>query len=98
MMVALVPSSRGRLAEKAVLAPLTWFRVGGPAEFLLRPADVDDLCAFLKHLPHEMPVTVIGAASNLIIRDGGIAGVVREADRIVVPASEAFGVTLEFRD
>ncbi len=55
---------------------MTWFRVGGPAEFLLRPADVEDLCAFLKELPLEMPVTVIGAASNLIVRDGGINGVV----------------------
>ena len=55
---------------------MTWFRVGGPAEFLLRPADVADLCAFLKELPLEMPVTVIGAASNLIVRDGGINGVV----------------------
>ena len=59
-----------------MLAPMTWFRVGGPAEFLLRPADVEDLCAFLKDLPLEMPVTVIGAASNLIVRDGGIHGVV----------------------
>ena len=55
---------------------MTWFRVGGPAEFLLRPADVEDLCAVLKELPLEMPVTVIGAASNLIIRDGGVHGVV----------------------
>ena len=55
---------------------MTWFRVGGPAEFLLRPADAEDLCAFLKELPLEMPVTVIGAASNLIVRDGGINGVV----------------------
>jgi len=55
---------------------MTWFRVGGPAEFLLRPADIDDLCETLANLPLEMPVTVIGAASNLIIRDGGINGVV----------------------
>ena len=55
---------------------MTWFRVGGPAEFLVRPADAEDLCAFLKELPLEMPVTVIGAASNLIVRDGGINGVV----------------------
>ena len=69
-------SSRGRVAEQAVLAPMTWFRVGGPAEFLLRPADVEDLCAVLKDLPLEVPVTVIGAASNLIIRDGGVHGLV----------------------
>ncbi|MCB5946012.1 UDP-N-acetylmuramate dehydrogenase [Acidocella sp. KAb 2-4] len=76
MMAPVIPATRGRLAEHAPLAPMTWFRVGGPAEFLLRPADVEDLCAFLKALPLEMPVTVIGAASNLIVRDGGINGVV----------------------
>jgi UDP-N-acetylmuramate dehydrogenase len=72
----MIPDIRGRVAEKSVLAPTTWFRVGGPAEFLVRPADVEDLCALLKNLPLEMPVTVIGAASNLIIRDGGVNGVV----------------------
>jgi len=76
MMAAIIPTTRGRLQEKVVLAPLTWFRVGGPAEFLFRPADVDDLCNFLRELPLEMPVTVIGAASNLIVRDGGVNGVV----------------------
>ena len=76
MRAPVIPATRGRLAEHAPLAPMTWFRVGGPAEFLLRPADAEDLCAFLKALPLEMPVTVIGAASNLIVRDGGINGVV----------------------
>ncbi|HTQ69968.1 MAG TPA: UDP-N-acetylmuramate dehydrogenase [Acidocella sp.] len=76
MMASTIPATRGRLKEHEMLAPMTWFRVGGPAEFLLRPADVEDLCAFLKDLPLEMPVTVIGAASNLIVRDGGINGVV----------------------
>lgn len=71
-----LPSLRGRVQEQAELAPLTWFRVGGPAEFLVRPADVDDLREFFAALPLEMPVTVIGAASNLIVRDGGIHGVV----------------------
>jgi UDP-N-acetylmuramate dehydrogenase len=77
MMAALeIPKIRGRVQENAVLGPNTWFRVGGPAEFLVRPADVEDLADLLRGLPHEMPVTVIGAASNLIIRDGGIPGVV----------------------
>lgn len=76
MMAATLPEVRGRMQEMVPLAPLTWFRVGGPAEFLFRPADVEDLCSFLKTLPLEMPVTVIGAASNLIVRDGGINGVV----------------------
>ncbi|NNM55778.1 MAG: FAD-binding protein, partial [Acidocella sp.] len=76
MMSLVLPEIRGRVAPGAVLAPMTWFRVGGPAEFLVRPADVADLCAFLRELPLEMPVSVIGAASNLIVRDGGINGVV----------------------
>jgi UDP-N-acetylmuramate dehydrogenase len=77
MMAALdIPAIRGRVQENAPLGPTTWFRVGGPAEFLIRPADVNDLSLFLRDLAYEMPVTVIGAASNLIIRDGGIAGAV----------------------
>jgi UDP-N-acetylmuramate dehydrogenase len=77
MMAALdIPKIRGRVQERAVLGPTTWFRVGGAAEFLVRPADAEDLGVLLRELAHEMPVTVIGAASNLIIRDGGIAGVV----------------------
>ncbi len=67
---------RGRVQAAAALGPTTWFRVGGPAEWLVRPADADDLVALLRALPAGMPVTVIGAASNLIVRDGGISGVV----------------------
>ncbi len=74
--MTMLPELRGRVVEGAALAPMTWFRVGGPAEFLVRPADAEDLCALLRQLPLEMPVTVIGAASNLIVRDGGINGVV----------------------
>ncbi len=70
-----LPPIRGRIQFGVDLAPTTWFRVGGPAEALVRPADTDDLAGFLAALPPEMPITVIGAASNLIIRDGGIAGV-----------------------
>ena len=68
-----IPALRGRVQASVALAPFTWFRVGGPAEWLVRPTDADDLCTLLAS---EMPVTVIGAASNLIIRDGGIAGAV----------------------
>jgi UDP-N-acetylmuramate dehydrogenase len=75
-MIDTLPNIRGRVQPHAMLGPASWFRVGGPAELLVRPADVEDLMALLRDLPHEMPVTVIGAASNLIIRDGGIAGVV----------------------
>ena len=72
----LLPPLRGRVQENAALGPSTWFRVGGPAELLVRPADVDDLCTFLAALPHTVPVVTIGAASNLIVRDGGVRGVV----------------------
>jgi len=71
-----LPPLRGRLTPDAPLAQLTWFRVGGAAELLFRPADVDDLLAFLAAKPPEVPLTVIGVASNLLVRDGGIAGVV----------------------
>lgn len=73
---AALPPLRGRLLFNESLAPFTWLRVGGPAEALFTPADTDDLAAFLKHLPLDIPVTVIGLASNMIIRDGGIPGVV----------------------
>ena len=70
-----LPPIRGRVQTNAPLAPVTWFRVGGAAEFLVRPADAGDLAALLRDLPPTMPVHVIGAASNLIIRDGGLPGV-----------------------
>lgn len=72
---ALIPPIRGRVRHDEPLAPSTWFRVGGAAETLVRPADADDLVALLRDLPATVPVTVIGAASNMILRDGGIAGV-----------------------
>ena len=71
-----LPANRGRVQAGAALAPFTWFRVGGPAQWLVRPADTEDLCALLAGLPEATALTVIGAASNLIIRDGGIPGVV----------------------
>ncbi|MDE2006896.1 MAG: UDP-N-acetylmuramate dehydrogenase [Rhodospirillales bacterium] len=70
-----LPSLRGRIAFAAPLAPFTWFRVGGPAEVLIRPADAADLAAFLAALAPEIPVHVLGACSNLIVRDGGLAGI-----------------------
>jgi UDP-N-acetylmuramate dehydrogenase len=71
-----LPPVRGRLTPDAPIGPLTWFRVGGPAEVLFRPADTEDLAAFLAALPRDVPVTTIGVGSNLLVRDGGIAGVV----------------------
>ncbi len=70
-----LPAVRGRLIEEAPLSKLTWFRVGGPAEVLFRPADADDLQTFLAAKPADVPVTVIGVGSNLMVRDGGIPGV-----------------------
>lgn len=70
-----LPPLRGRTQEHVSLAPFTWFRVGGPAEILVRPADARDLADFLRALPHDVPVHVIGACSNLIVRDGGLRGV-----------------------
>ncbi|WP_448045194.1 UDP-N-acetylmuramate dehydrogenase [Bradyrhizobium liaoningense] len=73
---AAMPELRGRLLANQSLADLTWFRVGGPAQVLFTPADEDDLAYFLAHLAPDIPVYVVGVGSNLIVRDGGIAGVV----------------------
>lgn len=67
---------RGRLVADRPLAPLTWFKVGGPAELFFEPADEEDLVAVLQVLPPEIPVTVIGYGSNLLVRDGGVRGLV----------------------
>jgi UDP-N-acetylmuramate dehydrogenase len=71
-----LPQLRGRLMANQSLAELTWFRVGGPAQVLFMPDGEDDLAYFLKNLPADVPVTVVGAGSNLIVRDGGVPGVV----------------------
>jgi UDP-N-acetylmuramate dehydrogenase len=73
---AAMPDLRGRLLANEALAPLTWFRVGGPAQVLFTPGDEDDLAYFLAKLPDEIPVYVVGVGSNLIVRDGGMPGVV----------------------
>jgi UDP-N-acetylmuramate dehydrogenase len=71
-----VEAIRGRLRQNVELANRTWFRVGGVADWLFTPEDEDDLCEFLRLLPAEIPLTVIGVGSNLLVRDGGIEGVV----------------------
>jgi UDP-N-acetylmuramate dehydrogenase len=76
-----LPQVRGKYREQVPLSGMTWFRVGGPAEVLYRPADRDDLCDFLRHKPADVPLTVIGVGSNLLVRDGGIAGVVLRLGR-----------------
>ena len=72
----LLPSLRGRLASNAPLADITWFRVGGPAQVLFTPADEADLSYFLRTVPPAVPVWPIGLGSNLLVRDGGVPGVV----------------------
>lgn len=79
-----LPETRGHQTENAPLKDLVWFRAGGPAEILFRPADVDDLARFLAAKPESVPVSVIGVGSNLLVRDGGIPGV-------VIRLSAAFG-------
>nr|WP_246359347.1 UDP-N-acetylmuramate dehydrogenase [Sphingomonas yantingensis] len=71
-----LPAVRGRLTRQAPLAPLVWFKAGGAAEWLFEPADVDDLSAFLAALDPAVPVMALGLGSNLIVRDGGVPGVV----------------------
>jgi UDP-N-acetylmuramate dehydrogenase len=75
-LTARMPKLRGRLLPNQPLAPLTWFRVGGAAQILFTPADEDDLAYFLAELPLEIAVTTVGVGSNLIVRDGGVEGVV----------------------
>jgi UDP-N-acetylmuramate dehydrogenase len=76
-----LPEVRGRYSENAPLNGVTWFRVGGPAEVMFRPADRDDLVSFLRNRPADVPVTVFGVGSNLLVRDGGIPGVVLRLGR-----------------
>ena len=101
---AVLPPLRGRVEVNAPLGPATWFRVGGAADVLVRPADLDDLLLLLRDMPADLPLTILGAASNMIIRDGGIAGmvlrlargfgdVVVEADGIIAGAA-ALDVTV----
>ena len=73
---ARMPELRGRLLANQPIGEFTWFRVGGPAQAFFMPEDENDLAYFLRKLPGETPVTVIGAGSNMIVRDGGVAGVV----------------------
>jgi UDP-N-acetylmuramate dehydrogenase len=75
-LVVSLPELRGRLKAEASLKDLTWFRAGGPAEVLYSPADEADLAYFLRETPSAIPVTIIGLGSNLLVRDGGIEGVV----------------------
>lgn len=76
MLINRLPKIRGKYRENADLSKTTWFQVGGAAEVLFKPEDCEDLCFFMKHIPRNIPVTVLGASSNVLVRDGGIKGVV----------------------
>jgi UDP-N-acetylmuramate dehydrogenase len=75
-LAAAMPKLRGRMLASQPLADITWFRVGGPAQVLFSPADESDLAYFLAHLSSDVPVTAVGLGSNLLVRDGGVPGVV----------------------
>ncbi len=91
-LIARLPATRGRLIANAPLGRQTWFGAGGMAEVLFRPEDAADLAAFLRAVPAEVPVTVVGVGSNLLVRDGGVPGVTirlgRGFSRIAVEEDE----------
>ena len=76
MSIATIPQVQGKLTADAPLAPLVWFKSGGPAEWLFEPKDMGDLQNFLGDLDPATPVMALGLGSNLIVRDGGVPGVV----------------------
>ncbi|MFM8499713.1 MAG: UDP-N-acetylmuramate dehydrogenase [Chakrabartia sp.] len=91
---AALPAVKGRLTAQAPLAPLVWFKSGGPADWLFEPADRDDLCAFLADLDPAVPVMALGLGSNLIIRDGGVPGVVVRPGKAFAHVTPVDDVTL----
>ncbi len=86
-----LPALRGKLLDNVSMADLCWFRVGGPADIMFMPADTEDLAAFLKALPQDVPLTVLGAGSNVLIRDGGLRGV-------TIRLGAAFGQVKQIND
>jgi UDP-N-acetylmuramate dehydrogenase len=93
-----LPPVRGKLLPGEAIAPFTWFRVGGPADALFLPADEDDLAQFLANTPADIPVTGLGVGSNVIVRDGGVAGVVvRLAGRYWGEVTKLDDLTLSVR-
>src|SRR6478672_2557290 len=92
--VETLPKVRGKLTADAPLAPLVWFKSGGTAEWLFEPADVDDLTAFLRDLDPDVSVTALGLGSNLIVRDGGVAGVVVRLGKPFAKVEPVDAVTL----
>jgi len=90
-----LPDARGRLTADAPLAPLVWFKAGGAAEWLFEPQDADDLAAFLRGLDPAMPVLALGLGSNLIVRDGGVPGVVVRLGKAFARVEPVDAVTLD---
>lgn len=91
---ATMPAVRGKLTANAPLAPLVWFKAGGAADWLFEPADVDDLCDFLRAIPAGLPVMALGLGSNLIVRDGGVPGVVIRLGKTFARVERIDDVTL----
>jgi len=92
--LATKPGVRGKLTEKAPLAPLVWFKSGGDAQWLFEPKDEDDLVDFLRGLDPDMPVMALGLGSNMIVRDGGVPGVVVRLGKAFSKIEKADDVTL----
>lgn len=89
-----LPPVRGRLTQGAALAPLVWFKAGGKAQWLFEPKDADDLCEFLAALDPAVPVMALGLGSNLIVRDGGVPGVVVRLGKAFAQVERLNDVTL----
>jgi UDP-N-acetylmuramate dehydrogenase len=89
-----MPKVRGKLTPNASLAPLVWFKSGGEAEWLFEPADTDDLLTFLGELDPQVPVMALGLGSNLIVRDGGVRGVVVRLGKAFAKIERADETTL----
>ncbi|ALC13164.1 UDP-N-acetylmuramate dehydrogenase [Sphingopyxis sp. 113P3] len=94
MTTAAIPAVRGKLTAKAPLAPLVWFKSGGPADWLFEPKDADDLADFLRELDPSVPVMALGLGSNLIVRDGGFPGVVVRLGKAFAKVEPLDAVTL----
>ncbi|WP_267397296.1 MULTISPECIES: UDP-N-acetylmuramate dehydrogenase [unclassified Sphingomonas] len=89
---ATLPAAKGKVEPQGSLADFIWFRTGGPAEWLFRPADAEDLAAFLRDLDPAVPVLPVGVGSNLIVRDGGVPGVVVRLPKAMATVSVADGL------
>lgn len=95
MTVATFPHVRGKLTTQAPLAPLVWFKSGGCAEYLFEPKDIEDLQSFLRDLDPQVPVMALGLGSNLIVRDGGVSGVVVRLGKAFAKVAKVDAVTLD---